>query len=62
MGGCAGLSMMPPALSLGGSQRSAAFKLEAREALLQPDGSDTLGSSVNTAGGSVAALMANLLP
>ena len=54
--------MMPPALSLGGSQRSAAFKLEAREALLQPDGSDTLGSSVNTAGGSVAALMANLLP
>ena len=36
--------------------------LEASEALLQPEGGNTLGSGVNTAGGSVAVLMANLLP
>ena len=30
--------------------------------LLQPEGGNTVGSGVNTAGGSVAALIANLLP
>ena len=35
---------------------------EACEALLQPGGGDTPGAGISTAGGSVAALMANLLP
>ena len=37
-------------------------KLEASDALLQPERGNTLGSGVNTAGGSVPDLMANLLP
>ena len=41
--------------------RGTPSELEASEALLQPEGGNTLGSGVNTAGGSVAVLMANLL-
>ena len=55
---------MPPASALGGipTVLGAPSETEASEALPQPGGVDTPGSSVSTTGGSVAALMANLLP
>ena len=55
---------MPPVSAMGGipTVLGAPSETEASEALLQPGEGDTPGTGVSTVGGSVAALMANLLP